>query len=349
MDNAMHAARAVMQHADVIPGIVIAVEQLIHPEAAVWPNWMGMIQWTHKSVVSHPWARQGTIVCTEYEFGDSSTNANEAEPMGAEEEEARGAQILQMKMEEEDEEDVAYRRRRKEHAKGKKRADATEAESLLGKRKVDEALEDERERGRPRMCGSSSTAPPMLIPRPGGRMTAAKRPNQMMKAEQAAERRDDIESEDEDPIGDATPAPPSPPPRTPIPVPNPAQQRQGCRRGAQKPLAAPQPANACLTCVDFGILCEPNPGYSCFTCRSRKKKCEQSGTTRGRSALRARQPTRSQAPSEAPALRSRCPSRAASSKWAISISAQPSANPQDRPNVASTSTGIKLRIPPPRT
>ncbi|KIK73213.1 hypothetical protein PAXRUDRAFT_21109 [Paxillus rubicundulus Ve08.2h10] len=81
-----------------------------------------------------------------------------------------------------------------------------------------------------------------------------------------------------------TPAPPSTPPHTPIPVPNPAQRRQGrqgCRRGAPQPLAAPQPVNACSTCVDFGILCEPNPGYSCFTCRSRKKKCEQSGTTRG--------------------------------------------------------------------
>ncbi|KIK72004.1 hypothetical protein PAXRUDRAFT_125978, partial [Paxillus rubicundulus Ve08.2h10] len=94
MDNAMHAARAVMQHADVIPGIIIAVEQLIHPEAVVWPNWMGMIQWTHESVASHPWALQGTIVRTEYEFGDSSTNTNEAEPMGVEEEEARGVQIL---------------------------------------------------------------------------------------------------------------------------------------------------------------------------------------------------------------------------------------------------------------
>ncbi|KIK71934.1 hypothetical protein PAXRUDRAFT_22615 [Paxillus rubicundulus Ve08.2h10] len=59
-----------------------------------------------------------------------------------------------------------------------------------------------------------TTALPTLIPRPG---------------EQAAERRrlkermDDIKSEDEDPIGDATPAPPSPPPHTPIPVPNPTQ------------------------------------------------------------------------------------------------------------------------------
>ncbi|KIK77338.1 hypothetical protein PAXRUDRAFT_17575 [Paxillus rubicundulus Ve08.2h10] len=31
MDNAMHAAHAVIQHTDVIPGILIAVEQLLHP------------------------------------------------------------------------------------------------------------------------------------------------------------------------------------------------------------------------------------------------------------------------------------------------------------------------------
>ncbi|KIK76392.1 hypothetical protein PAXRUDRAFT_170115 [Paxillus rubicundulus Ve08.2h10] len=150
MDNAMHATHAVIQHADMIPGIVIAVEQLLHPEAAVWPNWMRMIQWTQESVACHLCARQGMIVQTEYEFGDSSTNDNEVsqppkEPMGAEEEEARGAQILQMKMEEDNEEDVAYRRQQKEHAKGKKRADATEGESLLGKRKADEVLEDARE------------------------------------------------------------------------------------------------------------------------------------------------------------------------------------------------------------
>ncbi|KIJ08692.1 hypothetical protein PAXINDRAFT_18187 [Paxillus involutus ATCC 200175] len=99
MDNAMHATRAVIQHADVIPGIVIAVEQLLHPEAAVWPNWMGMIHWTHESVARHPWARQGTIVRTEYEFGKPSTNDNKVsqppeERMGVEEEEARGVQIL---------------------------------------------------------------------------------------------------------------------------------------------------------------------------------------------------------------------------------------------------------------
>ncbi|KIK75146.1 hypothetical protein PAXRUDRAFT_19231 [Paxillus rubicundulus Ve08.2h10] len=93
MDNAMHAAHAVIQHADMIPSILIAVEQLLHPEAAVWPNWMGMIQWTQELVARHPWAQQGTIVQMEYEFGDSSTNNNEdfqppKEPMGVEEEEA---------------------------------------------------------------------------------------------------------------------------------------------------------------------------------------------------------------------------------------------------------------------
>ncbi|KIK74363.1 hypothetical protein PAXRUDRAFT_19956 [Paxillus rubicundulus Ve08.2h10] len=66
----------------------------------------------------------------------------------------------------------------------------------------------------------------------------AMRPKQMMKAQQAAEHRDNIESKDEDPIGDGmagstssanrmmttpTPAPPSTQPCTPIPVPNPAQ------------------------------------------------------------------------------------------------------------------------------
>ncbi|KIK75642.1 hypothetical protein PAXRUDRAFT_18815 [Paxillus rubicundulus Ve08.2h10] len=80
-----------------------------------------------------------------------------------------------------------------------------------------------------------------LVHLPGGRTTTAKkamRPKQMTKAQQAAENRDDIESEDEDPISDAaagstssahrmiampTPAPPSTPPRTLIPVPNPTQ------------------------------------------------------------------------------------------------------------------------------
>ncbi|KIJ07850.1 hypothetical protein PAXINDRAFT_18982 [Paxillus involutus ATCC 200175] len=256
MDNAMVPRRACCHpHTDVIPGIVIAVEQLLHPEAAVWPNWMGMIHWTHESVARHPWARQGTIIQMEYEFGEPSTNDNEVsqppeERMGVEEEEARGAQILQTKMEEEEEEDVAYRGRQKEHAKGKKRANATEGESSLGKRKADEALEDERERRQPWMHGASSnmtTAQPTLVHQPGGRMTTAKKaakPKRMTKAQQAAERRrlkehmDDIESEDEDPIGDViagstssagrmttmpTPAPPSTPPHTPIPVPTPAQ------------------------------------------------------------------------------------------------------------------------------
>ncbi|KAF8833891.1 hypothetical protein BDN67DRAFT_985723 [Paxillus ammoniavirescens] len=181
MDNAMHAARAVIQHADMIPSIIIAVEQLLHPEAAVWLNWMGMIHWTHKSVACHPWAQQGTIVHTEYESGEPSTNND-----------------------------------KKEHAKGKKRADAMEGESSLGKRKADEALKDEREHRRPRMRRSSSTmttTQPTLVHQPSGRMTAAKkaaRPKWMTKAQEAAQRRrlkehrDDIESEDEDPIGNVT-------------------------------------------------------------------------------------------------------------------------------------------------
>ncbi|KIK82484.1 hypothetical protein PAXRUDRAFT_14718 [Paxillus rubicundulus Ve08.2h10] len=247
MDNAMHTTHAVIQHADVIASIVIAMEQLLHPEAAVWPNWMGMIQWTHELVARHPWAQQGTITWMEYKSGNPSTNDNKVlqppeEPMGVEEEEAQGSQILQTKMEEDDEEDVAYRRRQKEHVKGKKRMDVMEGESSLGKRKVDKALKDEREHGRPQMHGSSrqmTTAQPKLIHLPSGRMTTTRKavkPKQMTKVQQAAECRDDVESEDEDPIGDMTagstsstdrmmttptPAPPS----TPPPVPIPAQQR----------------------------------------------------------------------------------------------------------------------------
>ncbi|KIK74949.1 hypothetical protein PAXRUDRAFT_19402 [Paxillus rubicundulus Ve08.2h10] len=313
MDNAMHTAHAVIQHTDVIPSIVIAVEQLLHPEAAVWPNWMGMIQWTQESVAHHPWAQRGMIVWIEYEFGDSSTNDNEVlqppkEPMGADEEEVQGVQNLQMKMEEDNEEDVAYRRRQKEHAKVKKRADATEGESLLGKRKVDKALKDARERGQPQMHGSSSkmtAAQPTLIHLPGDRMTTTKtatRPKQMTKAQRAAERRDHIgnvvvgsTSSTDRMTATPTPAPPSTPPHTPIPVPNPAQPRQGRQgrqRGAPQPLAAPQPANACLTCIDFGVLCEPNPGTP--------------------------------------------------------VNTQPPTNPQDRPNMASSSMGIILCILPSR-
>ncbi|KIK74575.1 hypothetical protein PAXRUDRAFT_19738 [Paxillus rubicundulus Ve08.2h10] len=131
-----------------------------------------------------------------------------------------------------------------------------------------------------------TAAQPTLIHLPGSRMTTTKkaaRPKQMTKAQWTAERMDDIESEDEDPIGNMvvgstssadrmtampTPAPPSTPPCMPIPVPNPAQQRQGhqgCQRGAPQPLAAPQPMNACSTCIDFGVLCKQNPGYLCFT------------------------------------------------------------------------------------
>ncbi|KIK74241.1 hypothetical protein PAXRUDRAFT_20078 [Paxillus rubicundulus Ve08.2h10] len=145
---------------------------------------MGMIQWTQELVARHPWAQQGTIIQMEYEFGDSSSNNNEVsqplkEPMGAEEEEVRGAQILQMKTKEDNEEDVVMTTTNK-----------------------------------------------------------AARPKQMMEAQWAAGRRDDVQSEDEDPIGNVvvgstssadrmtampTPAPQSTPLRTPIPVPNPTQ------------------------------------------------------------------------------------------------------------------------------
>ncbi|KIK79537.1 hypothetical protein PAXRUDRAFT_16284 [Paxillus rubicundulus Ve08.2h10] len=363
MENAMHTACAVIQHAEVIPSIVIAVEQLLHPENSVWPDWMAMIGWTEESVTRHAWARKGTIVHTEYESGDSSSNENMNE----------------------DEGELAYRRLQKEHAKGKKRADEMGGETSLGKRKAEDALEDESKCGSPQMCRSSSKMTntwPTLIHRPGGRMTTAgkpMRPKRMTKG--LKECRDNIESEDEKPSGDATagsstihtassianitsspaPASQSSSIRMPTPVPIPTQRRQGCHRAVRQPLAAPQPANACSTCVDFGVLCEPNPGYSCFTCRSCKKKCEQSGTTRGRSASHAHQPTqsrsadalsqrgtpaRSRAPSEAPAARSRRPSHAASSKWGTTINTQPPANPQDRPNASSSSMGIILCILP---
>ncbi|KIK73442.1 hypothetical protein PAXRUDRAFT_178418, partial [Paxillus rubicundulus Ve08.2h10] len=52
------------------------------------------------------------------------------------------------------------------------------------------------------------------------------------------------------------------------------------------------------------------------------------------------------APSKAPAIRSQHPSHAASSKQGTPVNTQPPTNPQDRPNVASSSTGIMLRIPP---
>ncbi|KIK77150.1 hypothetical protein PAXRUDRAFT_17687 [Paxillus rubicundulus Ve08.2h10] len=368
MDNAMHAAHAVIQHADVIPGILIAVEQLLHLKAAVWPNWMGMIRWTQESVTRHPWAQQGTIIQMEYKFGDSSTNDNEVlqppkEPMGAEEKEVRGAQILQMKMEEDDE-DMVYRRRQKEHAKGKKRADAMEGESLLGKRKADEALEDATECRWPQMhrsSGKMTAAQPTLVHLPGSRMTTAKkaaRPKQMTKAKRAAECRGDFKSEDEDPIGNMavgstssadrmtampTPAPPSTPPRMPIPVPNPTQRRQGRQgrwRGAPQPLAAPQPVNACSTCINFGVLCEPNLGYLCFTCRSRKKNPDQWMHSHSEEHPPDLEHHPRLQPQDCDILR--MPLHLCGTP----VNTQPPANPQDRPNTASSSTGIILCIPP---
>ncbi|KAF8834800.1 hypothetical protein BDN67DRAFT_985058 [Paxillus ammoniavirescens] len=218
-------------------------------------------------------------------------------------------------MEEDDDEDVAYRRRQKEHGKGKKRVDVTEGESSLGKRKADEVLKDERECGRPRMHGSSSkmtTAQPTLIHQPGSRMTTstkATRPKRMMKAQQAAERRqlkerrDNIESEDEDPIGDAT---------------------AGSTSSANGMVTVPTPCSPIYPTTHTNSCAQPHP-------------------TKARPS---RLLERSQAPSEAPAPRSRCPSHATSSKRGTSVNTQPPSNPQDHPNVASSSTGIMLRIPP---
>ncbi|KAF9222863.1 hypothetical protein BS17DRAFT_818180 [Gyrodon lividus] len=123
MENAMCAAHAIIQHANVIPGIVIAVEQLLHPQDTQWPHWMAMIEWMHESVSRHEWAQHGRVQLEEV--------------LGMEEEETWGEEILQMKMEE-DEEDKVYTSRRKEHVKGKRRADATDGETSLGKSKADE-------------------------------------------------------------------------------------------------------------------------------------------------------------------------------------------------------------------
>ncbi|KIK75810.1 hypothetical protein PAXRUDRAFT_18666 [Paxillus rubicundulus Ve08.2h10] len=55
MDNAMNATHTVIQHVDVIPGIVITVEQLLHPMNAPWPPWMAMIKWMHDWLSTVHW------------------------------------------------------------------------------------------------------------------------------------------------------------------------------------------------------------------------------------------------------------------------------------------------------
>ncbi|KIK91622.1 hypothetical protein PAXRUDRAFT_149107 [Paxillus rubicundulus Ve08.2h10] len=111
MGNAMNTT-----HVDVIHGIVIAVEQLLHPQNAAWPHWMAMIEWTHKLVACHAWARNGRIVCMAYEFGTTSNNDKEClqqpKEVSAREEETRRAETLEMKMEDDvdDVADVVYMR-----------------------------------------------------------------------------------------------------------------------------------------------------------------------------------------------------------------------------------------------
>ncbi|KIK80616.1 hypothetical protein PAXRUDRAFT_127900, partial [Paxillus rubicundulus Ve08.2h10] len=98
MENAMNATHAVIQNADVIPGILIAVEQLLHPPNASWPHWMAMIEWTQESIAHHAWARSGRIVCMEYKFGTASNDKEEGsqqpEDVLAVEKEMRGEEIL---------------------------------------------------------------------------------------------------------------------------------------------------------------------------------------------------------------------------------------------------------------
>jgi hypothetical protein len=340
---------------------------------------MAIINWTHKSVGRHPWAQRGSIVWTKYECGTPSTDENEGsqklEDLSGVEEETRGRQILQMKMEE-DEDDAAYARRRQERAKGKKRANEMDGETSRGKRKADEALEEESDRRRPRTSGPNgkmTATQPILVPRLGGRMTAATRPavllprKRMTKAQRAEHRtrlkelRDETETEftssmTTEPI--PAPEPTPTPPATPAPIT--AKRKPGRPKGGPKSPVAGQPGDACSTCMEFGVLCVPNPGFSCETCRSRKKKCNQAGPRRGRSASRARQPipsrtsdtrskgrtpAESRAPSEAPGQTLRRSSRASSSTRAISVRAVPSAETQERPISESSGQGLKLRIP----
>ncbi|KIK76453.1 hypothetical protein PAXRUDRAFT_169918 [Paxillus rubicundulus Ve08.2h10] len=77
MENSMNATCAVIQHVDVISRIVITVEQLLHPQNTAWPHWIAMIEWTHKSVTCHAWARNGRIICTAYKFLTTSNNDKE--------------------------------------------------------------------------------------------------------------------------------------------------------------------------------------------------------------------------------------------------------------------------------
>ncbi|KAF9226981.1 hypothetical protein BS17DRAFT_765099 [Gyrodon lividus] len=315
MENAMHAARAIIQHANVILGIVIAVKQRLHPQDMQWPHWM-----------------HGCIVCTQYESGSATTDQNEfsqqlEEVLGMEEEETWGEEILQMKMEE-DKED--------------KHNDCANARSHIY------------------------------------------------------------------PHSPSTPTPSS----TPVPVS--APQRHGCPKSGPRPPLSGQHANACSTCINFGVLCMPVAGFSCDTCRIHKKKCKQAGKRRGRSAscanpstlpgqsrvhsrgqsllggtgpkrgwstscaqqpteagtshvrsrgqspfggIQVESPTESPAPLELPRKILCWSSHTFSSTRGMSAQATPSAKTQDPPNmesstiavdkpIQSSSQGLKLHIPP---
>ncbi|KIK72610.1 hypothetical protein PAXRUDRAFT_180340 [Paxillus rubicundulus Ve08.2h10] len=102
VENAMNAACAVVQHVDMIPGVVIAVKELLHLQNAAWPHWMAMIKWMHKLVTHHAWVRNGRIVHMAYKFGTTSNNDKEGsqqpEEILAGEEEMRGAEILEMRI-----------------------------------------------------------------------------------------------------------------------------------------------------------------------------------------------------------------------------------------------------------
>ncbi|KIK93876.1 hypothetical protein PAXRUDRAFT_144062 [Paxillus rubicundulus Ve08.2h10] len=221
MENVMNAAHAVIQHVDVMPSIVIAVKQLLHLPNAARPHWMPMIEWMDKLVAHHAWARNGRIVCTEYKFGMESNDNEEVlqqpKDVSAVGDEMRGEEILDMKMDE-DEDDVEYMRQQKEQAKGKKRVDYMEGETLLGKRKVELDLDEGSNHGWAQMHGSTTQmtmTQPMLAHRPHRRMIVAKKvtvmpwPKQMTKAQQAEqcrqlqECRDNIKPEDKDFMGEA--------------------------------------------------------------------------------------------------------------------------------------------------
>ncbi|KIK74360.1 hypothetical protein PAXRUDRAFT_175940, partial [Paxillus rubicundulus Ve08.2h10] len=113
MENAMNAAHTVVWHGDVIPGIVIAVKQLLHLKNTAWSHWMVMIKWVHELVACHAWVRNGRIVHMAYKFGTASNNNKEGsqQPMEvlAMEEEMKGVEILEMNVEE-DEDDAVYMR-----------------------------------------------------------------------------------------------------------------------------------------------------------------------------------------------------------------------------------------------